>query len=399
MDRGIEEAILPPEVPTRRRGLWLVAFVLLGPCSLSMAFGVIAPLLGPLAHRFGGDAVAQKIVVGPQLGLAIGGLFAGWIMARLGTRLAIVVSTVLFSLAGAAGLYAQSASILLFNTYLLGGAAVVLATASSVVLADHYAGDERGRMVGYQTALASLAQAGGVVLSGLIAQWSGWRAPFLLFIVIGVATLLVGVAAVGRERPVPSEKSALDLRLFVPVLPIYLAIAVTLLVATTTFTHMSLLLAAQGISSPAIAALLIAIQGAAAMASAFSYGFLVARAGRPATVGLGVVLGAAGMMFSGLTPGLPAFAAGSIGMGVTVGLSFPFLIEETMRLAPGAIRPQALGFLQTSQFVGGFANPFVVGPVTAAIGLRGMYVAVGVTWLCVAIAGLAVLAAARRRSP
>src|SRR5579872_3689085 len=99
------------------RNVWAAFFVLLGPCGLSIAFAVAAPLLEPLAHAFGGAPTAQKIVVAPQLGLAIGGLFAGWIIKRLGERMTIILSTAVFALAGASGLFVQTATLMLCSMY------------------------------------------------------------------------------------------------------------------------------------------------------------------------------------------------------------------------------------------------------------------------------------------
>jgi MFS family permease len=371
---------------------WLVAFVLIGQCGLSIVFGLLAPLLGPIAHSFGGVAIAQRIIVGPQLGLAVGGVLAGSVLKALGARPTVVISCILFCLAAASGLYIQNASVMLADTYVLGGATVIWATACNLVVAESYSGAGRGRIVGYQTALGSLSQFGGVFLSGLIAQWVGWRYSFLLLVAAGLATLVVGGLGVPPGRPPREPGRAPDLRAFLPVLPNYLTIAATLLVATTTFTHMSLLLNAQGVASPAIAAALIASQSGAAMVAAALYGAMVAWIGRTWTVVFGIGCGAAGMILTGLAPSLPAFAAGTIGLGITIGISFPFLIADTMRRASVAIRPQAMGFLATAQFVGGFLNPYLVEPVSARLGLHGMYVALGLAGLVLGLAAFVTLA-------
>jgi MFS family permease len=380
-------------------GPWLVAFLLLSVGAISMAFSVIAPLLGPIAARFGGEAVAQKIVVGPLLGFAIGGIVAGWIVAALGARLTILISAGVFALAGASGLYAQSAAVLLVGAFLLGMAAVVLATAGAVVLVERFQGDARARMIGYQAAAGSLLNAGGVFLSGLIAETAGWRASFLLFVVLGAVTLAVAALGVRTAARPPAEAGGRGLAAFAPVVPIYVVVALYLLTMTNTVTHMSLLLAAAGSTSTTVAAAIIAVQGLAAMVAAFFYGRLASGVGRLPTVALGVVLAAGGLIITGAAPGAPAFAAGCFGMGASVGLILPFLTEELMRLAPASVRPQALGFFSTAQFAGGFLNPFVMGPVRAALGLHGMYIAVGVVLGLLGFAALGVLAARRRAGP
>jgi MFS family permease len=387
----------PADAP--RQGAWLTAFVLLAAGAVSLAFAVNAPLLGPLAQRFGGEAAAQKIIVGPLLGFAVGGLTAGWITSLLGARRTILISAVLFALAGSSGLWAQSAGVLLVNTFLLGISAVTLGTAAAVVLAAHWEGDARARIIGYQTAVGSSISSGGTFLSGVIADAAGWRAAYLLFVGLGIITLAVAAIGVGRMARARRETGAGAWRDYLPVVPAFVAIAVLLMAVTTTFTHMSLLLKGIGVQSATIAAAVIATQGGAAMVSAFFYGALVARIGRIATVTVGVAFSTAGLILTGLFPIIPVFVFGCLGMGVAVGLVLPFLTEEVLRLAPPPIRAQAFGYFQTAQFAGGFLNPFVVGPVAAALGLHGMYVTVGIVFGVLGLAALASLAMRARRAP
>ncbi|HEY3694396.1 MFS transporter [Phenylobacterium sp.] len=385
----------PPDAAPRR-SVWLIAFVMLAAGVISIAFSVIAPILRPVAERFGGEAVAQRIVVGPLLGFAVGGLAAGWITALLGVRRTILAAAAVFTLAGASGLYAQNAAVLLAGAFLLGAAAATLVTAAGVVLAEHWEGDARGRIIGYQTAFGSLVSSGGTFLSGAIAEAAGWRASFLLFVLVGLATLAVAAAGVRRTAPVRREKGSTAFAAYFPLAPAYLAVAILLLAATTTFTHLPLLLAGLGVVSTTVGAAVMSVQGAAAMVAAFFYGALVARVGRIATVALGVVLGSGGLMLSGLFPGVAVFVAGCFGMGAAVGLLLPFLTEEILRLASPAIRAQALGYFQTAQFAGGFLNPFVLRPITVALGLHGMYLATGIVAGVLGLGGVAALAGRRR---
>jgi MFS family permease len=381
-----------------RSGTWPVAFILIAPGAMTFAYVVTSPLLAPLAQRFGGAAVAQHIIVSPILGLAVGGLLAGWFVERLGRRRAILAAATLFGLAGASGLYAQSAPVLMINGFLLGLAAATLHTTANVVLADRYAGDRRGLMVGFSFAAGCLLSAGGAIGSGLIAEAAGWRASFLLFValaaLVGVSALL-GVDSTARGRREAGASTAAD---FAPLLPIYAIAAFTIFVGTTTNTHMSLLLAAQGAPSPATSAVILSVQGAATMTAGFVYGPLVLRVGRWAIVTMAILLGSIGVGATGVAPSLPTFALGCIGLGAAVGLVLPLLMETTMRVAGPEVRPRAIGFLQTAQFVGGFLNPFVLGPVTVALGLHGMYTALGGAIAVLGAAGLVIATVGRRRT-
>jgi MFS family permease len=379
------------------RGPWLVAFILLAPGAMTLAYVVMSPLLAPMAQRFGGAAAAQRIIVSPILGLAIGGLLAGWFVERLGRRRAILLAAVVFGLAGAAGLYAQSALVLMINAFLLGLAAVTLQTTANVVLADRYGGERRGLMVGFSFAAGCLLSAGGAIGSGMIAEAAGWRASFLLFIALGLLVLATAFIGVAGTRSAEGRRDAVQLAGFAPLLPVYAAAAFTIFVGTTTNTHMSLLLAAEGVASPTVSAVILSLQGAATMLAGVLYGPLAARAGRRTVLVAAIVLGAAGVGATGAAPGVVVFGLGCVGLGVGVGLVLPLLMEATMRLAAPTIRPRAIGFLQTAQFAGGFVNPFVLGPITGAFGLHGMYIALGAAIAALGATSL-VIGAARART-
>lgn len=96
----------------------------------------------------------------------------------------------LYALAGSSGLYAPTLGTLLLGRVLLGLAVGATMTAGSALVADLFAGQERARFLGLQSAFTSL---GGVIflpLGGLLAG-IGWRLPFAVYL---AALLLVPLA-------------------------------------------------------------------------------------------------------------------------------------------------------------------------------------------------------------
>jgi MFS family permease len=378
------------------RRLGLIALLLIAPGALALDTGAIAPLLGPLSRQFASTDVAQRIVVAPLLGHALGGLSAGWIIGRLGVRRSFLAAAFAYALVGGVGLVAPSPSVLFAGAALLGVLAVIIGVASGLVLAANYAGTARGRMIGYQNASAGLIAAVGIYASGVIAEAAGWRASFLLFVGLGLAIGAVALLEAGRIEATEREERSARFRELLPVAPLLAAAAVVLLVAITSFTHVSLLLESRGIRSPATASGVITVQGLMSMVGAAFYGALAARIGKYATAALGVLAGAAGLIVSGLYPSVPVLAAGCAGIGIALGFILPCIADETIRLSTDAVRPQALGFLHAAQFAGGFANPFLVKPLSAAFGVPAMYVILGSAFGLLGLAFVALRTAVRR---
>jgi MFS family permease len=74
-----------------------------------------------------GDLVAQMIVTVPSIGVIIGGPLSGWAIARIGAKNFMLAMLAVFGAAGSAGLYLDSAMILMVSRFVLG-----LATAGIV---------------------------------------------------------------------------------------------------------------------------------------------------------------------------------------------------------------------------------------------------------------------------
>jgi MFS family permease len=363
--------------------------ILLGAGAGGLSFGVIGPVLRPMSQAVGGVHLAQIIIVMPLLGLAVGGLVAGWVAERLGVRRTILAGGAAFGLSGLAAVLHPPTPLLIADAFLIGASAAILRVGTSLLLANRYSGDARARVIGYATASGSLISAGAVWLSGLIAEVVGWAGAFLQFGVAGgliaICTLLaVPPARAARDR----QAQPVGLRLMLPVTPLFGAVFAMMLVATTTNTHMPLLLAEEGVASTAVTSSVMSMQGLFAMLAALAYGTLQVRFGKLAIAVAGVALFTASGVIAAAAHSPVMFGAACAAMGAGVGLMMPYMIDTLLARAPVAARARALGFFGTSNFVGGFLNPFVARPISEAVGLHGLYLTIA---LFTALAGAAFL--------
>lgn len=160
---------------------------------LGLGRGFAVPVLPLLAMRFGADASQAGLTVFvPMLGAVCSTLPAGYLMDRIGRRKLLISSTILMSASALLVLRAGSYPEMLAYLGVSGAAQQIWQMTRLAVIADSGAQNQRGRMI---TGMAGVNRGGimaGPVLGGIVAEFFGLRAPFLLF---GIAAFLATIPA------------------------------------------------------------------------------------------------------------------------------------------------------------------------------------------------------------
>lgn len=157
---------------------------------------LVGVALPSIMAELGIDAsVAQWLVTAYMLTMAIVIPLTGFLMQRFSTR-AVFIGAMAFFTAGT--LVASLAP--LFATLLLGrvlqavGTGVMTPLLMTTIMTLIPA-DRRGRMMGAISVVMSVAPVLGPLMGGIIVNWLGWQALFMLVLPIAVIALLLGVFA------------------------------------------------------------------------------------------------------------------------------------------------------------------------------------------------------------
>ena len=161
-----------------------------------MSGATIAPSLPAMQEYFAdveNSALLVRLVLTiPALFIAIGGLFAGSLVDRVGRKPMLVASTIVYGIAGGSGFVLNSLITILIGRALLGLSVAGIMTGATTLIADYYKGQKRADFMGLQAAFMGL---GGVIflsVGGFVADLN-WRFPFLIYLsawVIGLAIAL-----------------------------------------------------------------------------------------------------------------------------------------------------------------------------------------------------------------
>lgn len=182
-----------------------VALVTLGTFTDLLAYSIAVPVLPDLTRRLGASPTVIGLLFG-SFGVTLLGVSvpAGALSDRVGRRLPLVCGMVL--LAGSTLLFAYGDRLWwLFAARLMQGAADALAWGVGFALvADLYAAEERGRVMGLVMSGSNLGFMLGPSLGGWLYETGGARLPFLgvtaLALVTAMGTLLLRVPALSAPR-------------------------------------------------------------------------------------------------------------------------------------------------------------------------------------------------------
>ncbi|MFB9924947.1 MFS transporter [Amycolatopsis halotolerans] len=169
-----------------------LAAICLGSFMLILDTTVVTVALPEMARGLGASlASLQWVVNSYTLVLAVLALSAGAIGDIAGQRRVFAGSVTLFAVASLGCALAPNVGVLIGTRAVqgIGGAAMMVAAMS--LLGASYEGKERGTAFGIWTAVLGAAGAAGPFLGGVLTQWAGWQAIFIVNLPLSVLTVLL----------------------------------------------------------------------------------------------------------------------------------------------------------------------------------------------------------------
>ncbi len=358
-----------------------------------MSGATIAPSLPGMQEYFANvenSALLVRLVLTiPALFIAIGGLFAGQLVDRIGRKPLLIASTLFYGLAGGSGFILNSLGTILIGRALLGLAVAGVMTGVTTLIADYYTGQKRANFMGLQAAFMGL---GGVIflsVGGFIADFN-WRFPFLIYFsawgILGAITLTLYEP--NREVNNQIKDSSQTDQPSMPIAALAMIYGISLFYMVAFYlipVQLPFYLQSLNNESASASGLAIAASTLASAISSFRYGFVKKRLGFVSIVVLAFGIAAVGYFIIGMASSYQLVLVGLIIAGFGFGLLMPNLNVWLSSIIPNSLRGRALGGLTTFFFLGQFLSPLVSQPITNFLGLDKTYSFAGVALLLVAL--------------
>jgi MFS family permease len=356
-----------------------------------MAGATIAPALPQMQAHFatvaGADYLVRLALTLPALFIAIGAPIAGLIIDRMGRKPLLILSLVLYGLAGSSGFFLASLPTILVGRALLGISVAGVMTTATTLIADYYSGAARAQVLGLQAGFMGLGGVLFLTVGGTLADLN-WRLPFLIYLValglaLCAAILLPEPNRVVDQASSTSEASALPLGLLVLTygMGILLEIIFYLIPVQLPF-YLQQLYQATATQS----GLAIALSSLCSAATSLLYRRFKAKLSFIAIYGITFLNIGMGYWLIGMggTPVQMAIALAIAGTGL--GLVIPNMNLCLTSVTPDAARGRVLAGVTTSIFLGQFLSPLLSQPLSQMRGLAETYrIAGGVTLIMAVI--------------
>ncbi|SEQ88012.1 drug resistance transporter, EmrB/QacA subfamily [Lentzea xinjiangensis] len=186
-------------IDTRRRNL-VVAAVLLAMLLAALDQTIVSTALPTMVADLGGGAHLSWVVTSYLLAETIMTVLIGKFGDLYGRKKAFVVSVALFLVGSFFAGWSESMGVLIAFRAVQGLGAGGLMVTSTAIIADVVPLRERGKFQGFAGAVFGIATVAGPLLGGLFVDHLSWRWAFYVNIPLGIAVVLVALAALPATR-------------------------------------------------------------------------------------------------------------------------------------------------------------------------------------------------------
>ena len=371
------------------KATWLKLTLLLTSTLTVMSGATISPSLPAIRTVFAdvpnADVWVRLVLTLPALFIVLGAPLAGVITDRLGRKPLLVVSTIVYGLAGASGYVFESLWAILLGRAVLGLAVAGVMTSVTTLISDYFEGKARAGVLGLQGTFMSL---GGVLflsLGGVLADVA-WQLPFLIYLFALVLLPLIVYSLYEPDHDASTGAEAGPAQLPWRILSvIYGAGLAAMIIFYTVPVQLPFYLASSFAASGTVTGLAVATSTLfGALSSAF-YGRISGRLSYVGILSTAFVLMSVGYVLIGLANSLEFVVVGLAISGLGLGLILPNLNRWTAESVGNAVRGRAISGITMATFLGQFLSPLITQPIANATSLAVMYLVLGGALLVLAL--------------
>ena len=364
--------------------------ILLGSTTTVLAATIISPALPGMAEAFtetpNADFLVRLTLTMPALFIAIGALFAGFLLDRRGRKPVIIASLIIYGLAGTASFFLNSLMAILISRAVLGFAVAGIMSGFTTLILDYFKGDELNQFLGLQGAFIGLGGMLFLLAAGFLAD-IGWQYPFLVhlfaFLILpGVIFTIDEPQLTAINLTTTSKNTAFPWK---KLLPVYATAFVGMIIFFIFPVQVPFYLTANSDISSSQVGFALSLQTLSSVFIALLYQRLKARYSfQGLFVMIFLIFGISHLIIS-LSPAYAVVIIGLLISGLGIGLFAPNGSGWLATLAPAELRGKAVGGLTSMIFLGQFFSPIFAQPFVEQITLAGMFAVAAAAALLITI--------------
>ncbi len=356
----------------------------------ALSSAIIGPALPKISHALSdygpSDFISKVLLTLPALLIALFSPWAGILIDRYGRIALLQMAILLYAIAGSSAFYFNELWPLVGSRVFLGLSVAFIMPIVTALVGDYFCGEERDRYMSLQSAFMALGGMAFIALAGWLASYD-WHYPFLIY---GLGIVVLPMVTYWMYEPNRTQDDAschasghYDKRVFNMIL---LTAFVTMAVFFMIPVQLPFLLRELGVPSPIYAAMAIVTGTLAAALGSLLYSNLRKRFHFSQMYALAFSITALGYGSTALATGWYSVLLGMIITGFGVGLLMPNPGLWIMDIVPAHWRGRAMGRMSAAFFLGQFASPLLVAPLTLYFSLSTAFGAVAACMALIALA-------------
>lgn len=334
------------------------ATLLLTSCLTIMVGTAIAPSLTIIAPHLHMDTMGKWLITLPSLGVVVFSPLAGALIDRRGAYTAMQAGLAAYGLLGIAAVFSLPPWLILCTRLLLGGATAAVMAAGTALLAAHFHGEARLKIMAAQGMAIELGGALFLLAGGILGDID-WRLPFCIYLLAWALWLMMTVTV---PRSPQQQGTTLNETTAVPaaVYGIVAGAAAAMLLFFTCILQLPGLLHQRFEFSATQTGYYMGAVSLLAVAAAGRLTVMVKRISERFTLVTGFIMLAAGNLLLNSAGQLSLLLLAALCLGGGFGFTIPLLNHMTVNVSTANNRGTSLGYYAMAVFGGQFLAVFVV---------------------------------------
>jgi MFS family permease len=379
---------------------WTAKMTLLLASSLTVMSGAtVSPSLPAMKQHFESaiadvdlrTTLVKLVITLPALFIVIGSPIAGFVVDRFGRKPLLLITSILYGLAGSSGLFLESLPTILVGRAVLGLAVAGVMVSATTLIADYYSGSARAAFMGLQSGFMGLGGVLFLTLGGALAQ-QNWHYPFAIYLFAWLIVPFIVLFILEPNRAVSSHPhTSAGTEVANQSMPVGVMVIVY---GLTTLSQIAFYLVPVQLpffleqlvqALPSQSGMAIALCTLFSAIASVAYGKLKQRMEFVTFLPMIFGLMGIGYLLIGQSSNWLQVLTGLAVSGMGLGILMPNMSVWLSSVVPEVIRGRALGGLSTAMFLGQFLSPIVTQPLTKTMGLGGIYALTGGALVLVAL--------------
>lgn len=345
-----------------------------------LANAIISPSLPAITQAFSGvenvESLTKLMLTLPALVIALFSPVAGRIIDKYGRINVLIISLLIYLVAGTSGYWLNSLYAILISRIILGFGVSGIMTTATTLVGDYFTGKKREQFMGMQGAFTALGGLFFIPTAGYLADID-WRLAFLVYGFAGLILILVPFSL--HEPTKRNEKHVNEQD--VPVVGnmvwfVYLSAFTTMLFFYIIPVQLPFLLKTfDGVGANQIGLSIGFMMIAQAASAILSKSFRQKLSSLSMYI-LGFTLMAIGYSIIGFSSTYAIATMGVMMVGLGIGSLIPTANLWIMSLVPDTQRGKYVGMLTRANFIGMFMSPLFIQPIQNIVGLQSSFIVV-----------------------